>query len=217
MINVLIADDQTLVRQGLRSLLELSDHLQVVAEAADGDETLRILKEQMVDVLLLDLQMPKLDGIQVLQAMRAHNLMIPVIVLTTFDDDERLIACSRLGARGYLLKDVSLDQLVTAIDEVAAGRTLVQPVVTQRILKGLAGSQEIDNDCVTGSIESLTSRELTVLRFLAGGYSNREIAYAMSLSEGTIKNHVSSILSKLQVRDRTRAVLKAVDMGLLGE
>lgn len=212
MIKVLIADDQTIVRQGIRSLLGFSDAVEVVAEAGDGDEVLQALANHEVDVLLLDLQMPRLSGIQVLERMREQCIETAVIVLTTFDDDEKLLTCARLGARGYLLKDVSLEQLNSAIKQVVAGELLIQPLVTQRVIQGLqkqgSGFAQLDPP------EALTQRELDVLRYMAGGYSNREIASAIHLTEGTVKNHVSSILSKLGVRDRTRAVLKAIEMGM---
>lgn len=214
MIKVLIADDQTLVRQGFRSLLGFSDAVEVVTEAGDGEQVLHALGEHEVDVLLLDLQMPKLTGLQVLERIHQQGLGVSVIVLTTFDDDAKLLECARLGARGYLLKDVSLEQLTSAITRVAAGELLIEPLVTQRVIHGLQRqSQDFEH---VGNPEALTQRELVVLRYMAGGYSNREIASAIHLTEGTVKNHVSSILSKFGVRDRTRAVLKAVDMGLIG-
>lgn len=212
MIRVLLVDDQTLVRQGIRSLLELSDSVEVIAEAGNGEDALQELQSQSPDVMLLDIQMPKLDGIGVLRKMAELGIAVPVIVLTTFDDQQRLLECSRLGARGYLLKDVSLSQLVDAVATVHRGDTLIQPTLTVNIAEALQG-QDDDSD---GLRESMTKRELEVLRYLAGGYSNREIAEAVHLSEGTVKNHVSNILSKLDVRDRTRAVLKAIDLGLIG-
>ncbi|GGD02285.1 response regulator [Halopseudomonas salina] len=214
MIKVLIADDQTLVRQGFRSLLGFSDAVEVVAEAGDGEQVLHALGEHAVDVLLLDLQMPRLTGLQVLERIHQQRLGVSVIVLTTFDDDAKLLECARLGARGYLLKDVSLEQLSSAIIRVAAGELLIEPLVTRRVIHGLQ-RQAQDFEHVVNP-EALTQRELDVLRYMAGGYSNREIASAIHLTEGTVKNHVSSILSKFGVRDRTRAVLKAMEMGLIG-
>ncbi len=211
MIRVAVVDDQKLVRQGIASLLDLSDRVTVVGEAADGMEAQQLLAEVKPDVILLDLQMPRLDGIGLLRQLQAAGDATPVIVLTTFDDPERLIECSRLGARGYLLKDVSLEQLVDAIESVHAGGTLIQPTVTAGILERLRRSDAPEDP----GVETLTARETEILRCLAGGFSNREIASAVSLSEGTVKNHVSSILGKLGVRDRTRAVLKAIDSGLI--
>lgn len=164
--------------------------------------------------MLLDLQMPKLTGTQVLERLAELSLDVAVIVLTTFDDDAQLLSCARLGARGYLLKDVSLEQLTSAITQVAAGELLIQPLVTQRVIHGLQ-KQSLNFD-YSEQPDALTPRELEVLRYMSGGYSNREIAGAVHLTEGTVKNHVSSILAKFGVRDRTRAVIKAIDMGLIG-
>ncbi len=214
MIEVLLVDDQKLVREGIRSLLELSKEISVIAEAANGEEALAVLEEASPDAILLDLQMPIIDGIGVLEQMQERQLQTPVIVLTTFDDQERLIQCSRLGARGYLLKDVSLEQLVRAIKTVVAGDTLIQPTVTFNIVEQLKQGDKAELDGLTS--EQLTTRETEILRYMAGGFANREIAEAMSLSEGTVKNHVSAVLAKLQVRDRTRAVLKAIELGLIG-
>lgn len=213
MINVLLVDDQTLVRQGIRSLLELSESIRVVAELGDGTNVLATLKQQTIDVVLLDLQMPKVDGLQVLGELNQQEIDTPVIVLTTFDDDERLLKCAQLGARGYMLKDVDFEQLVSAIIKVSAGELLIQTTVTQRLLQGLKKQSLTFKS--TAEPEPLTPRELDVLKYMAGGYSNKEISGAVHLSEGTVKNHVSSILSKFGVRDRTRAVMKALDLGLL--
>jgi DNA-binding NarL/FixJ family response regulator len=212
---VAIVDDQTLVRRGISSLLALSAEVEVVAEAGDGDEALAVLDAHDVDVLLLDLRMPRRDGLATLEAMRERGDEVPVLVLTTFDDDELALRALRAGARGYLLKDVTLDQLVGAIHTVAAGGTLLQPALTDRLLRAVA---ERPAD-VTGIPEPvpLTGRELETLRLVAAGYSNREIAAALHLATGTVKNHVSSVLLKLGVRDRTRAVLRALDLGLLDQ
>ncbi len=214
MIRVLLVDDQTIVREGIANLLALTDNIVVVAQASDGTQVIPALQTHTVDVILLDIQMPKQNGLEVLSALQGKGIGVPVIVLTTFDDDRQLFEATRLGAKGYLLKDVSLSQLVEGVEKVAAGETLVQPAITERILAGLKHTPEGDNSIEP--LQTLTQREIQVLRFMAGGYSNKEIATAMSLSTGTIKNYVSTILSKLGVRDRTRAVLKAVDMGLLG-
>jgi DNA-binding NarL/FixJ family response regulator len=212
-IRVAVVDDQTLVRQGIRSLLALSDEIDVVADATDGDEALAVLEAHDVDVLLLDLRMPRRDGIATLDALQARGKHVPVIVLTTFDDDELALNALRAGARGYLLKDVTLDQLVGAIRRVAAGGTLLQPALTDRLLRAVSGR----GTDVTGipRPDRLTDRELDTLRLVAAGYSNREIASALHLAPGTVKNHVSNVLLKLGVRDRTRAVLRALDLGLL--
>ncbi len=211
MIRVMLVDDQNLVRKGVRSLLELSTDIEVVAEAADGAEAIRMLPEINPDVMLLDMRMPGMSGIEMLQALAKNFAVPPTIILTTFDDDELVLAGIKAGARGYLLKDVSLEDLVGAVKTVAEGGTMVKPAVTQRLLKGLANLQtdfsSLDRP------DPLTERETEILRLMAGGYSNKEIANSLGVAEGTIKNHVSNILSKMGVRDRTRAVLKAFEMG----
>jgi DNA-binding NarL/FixJ family response regulator len=157
--------------------------------------------------------MPKRSGIEVLNQLKATGHLPPAILLTTFDDDEALLAGIKAGARGYLLKDVSLEQLTDTIKTVAGGGSVIRPAVTERVLRGLE-HVHLDFEALTPP-DPLTKRELEVLRLMAGGYSNREIAEALGTSEGTIKNHASSILSKLGVRDRTRAVLKGLGLGYL--
>ena len=213
-VRVVVIDDQTLVRQGIVGLLRLSGEVEVIGQASDGAEGLEVVAALRPDVVLLDLRMPILDGLGVLQALAAAGDRTPVLVLTTFPDDEALIAAMRAGARGYLLKDVSLDQLVEAITALAGGGTIIQPSVTEALVRQLAGTSA-DVDPVGLAPEPLTARETEVLRLLSGGYSNREIAAAMFLAEGTIKNHVSAVLLKLGVRDRTRAVLRGLELGLI--
>jgi len=213
MISVCLVDDQTLVRQGIRSLLELSDEIRVVAEAADGAQAVEIVPQAKPDVVLLDMRMPGMSGLDVLNALAAKNQLPATIILTTFDDDQLVLAGLKAGARGYLLKDVSLDQLVDAVKTVAGGGSLVAPVVTQRLLSGL---ERMQNDFTSlDRPDPLTERETEILRLMAGGYSNKEIANSLGVAEGTVKNHVSNILSKLGVRDRTRAVLKAFELGIV--
>lgn len=212
-IRVMLADDQTLVRQGICSLLELSQKIEVVGQVSDGSEVVEGIRECRPDVLLLDIRMPKMNGIEALRALRAADLMVPCIILTTFDDHQLVLEGLQAGARGYLLKDVSLESLVNAIEAVHGGNMLVQPAVTERILRGLTTMAQESAD--TGAVEALSRKELEVLRMLAGGYSNKEISIAIFKSEGTVKNQVSSILAKLGVRDRTQAVLRAINLGLL--
>jgi len=212
-VSVCLVDDQTLVRQGIRSLLELSDDIRIVGEAADGTQAMDIIPQAKPDVVLLDMRMPGMSGLDVLNALAAKGDMPPTIILTTFDDDQLVLAGLKAGARGYLLKDVSLEQLVDAVKEVASGGSLVQPVVTQRLLTGL---ERMQNDFTSlDRPDPLTDRETEILRLMAGGYSNKEIANSLGVAEGTVKNHVSNILSKLGVRDRTRAVLKAFEIGIV--
>ncbi|MEO6689041.1 MAG: response regulator transcription factor [Dokdonella sp.] len=213
MIEVCLVDDQTLVRQGIRSLLELSDSIRVIGEAGDGIQAMETIPRIRPDVVLLDMRMPGMSGLDVLNALAAKNELPPTIILTTFDDDQLVLAGLKAGARGYLLKDVSLDQLVDAVKTVAAGGSLVAPVVTQRLLSGL---ERMHNEFTSlDRPDPLTERETEILRLMAGGYSNKEIANSLGVAEGTVKNHVSNILSKLGVRDRTRAVLKAFELGIV--
>ncbi|HEY3160516.1 MAG TPA: response regulator transcription factor [Vicinamibacterales bacterium] len=213
MIRVVLVDDQTLVRRGVRALLELAGDITIVGEAEDGVVGAAIIRRERPDVVLLDVRMPKAGGLDLLRELRASGELPPTILLTTFDDDEALLEGVKAGARGYLLKDVSLEQLTGAIRTVAAGETLIRPAVTERVLRGLEHVRR-DFDALDPP-DPLTRRETEILRLMAGGYSNREIAEALGTAEGTIKNHASSILSKLGVRDRTRAVLKALERGYI--
>ena len=213
MIRIVLVDDQTLVRSGIRSLLELAGDVTIVAEASDGEEGLAVIRRERPDVVLLDIRMPKKSGLDLLREMHAAGDLPPTILLTTFDDDEALLDGVKAGARGYLLKDVSLEQLSEAIRAVAAGGTLIRPVVTERVMRGLEHVRR-DFDALSPP-DPLTKREVEVLRLMAGGYSNREIADALGTAEGTVKNHASNVLSKLGVRDRTRAVLKALELGYI--
>jgi DNA-binding NarL/FixJ family response regulator len=213
MIRVLIVDDQTLVRQGVRSLLSLAEGIEVVGEAGDGRHAVEMIPQIKPDVVLMDMRMPVMSGLEALQALARTNSLPPTIILTTFDDDQLVLAGLKAGAKGYLLKDVSLEQLVSAIQAVADGGSLMQPAVTQRLLSGL---EHMRNDFVSlDRPDPLTERETEILRLMAGGFSNKEIANSLGVAEGTIKNHVSNILSKLGVRDRTRAVLKAFELQLV--
>jgi DNA-binding NarL/FixJ family response regulator len=206
-IRVFLVDDQTLVRKGVRSLLSLLPDIEVVGEAADGTEALSLIPLASPDVVLLDIRMPGLDGLSVLRQL-APRPGTHFIVLTTFDDADALFEGCRAGARGFLLKDVSLEQLATAIRAVAEGRTFLQPSITATLLDNLRMRQsttyEDDLD------EPLSEREGDVVRLMAGGFSNREIGEMLGLSTGTVKNHVSRLLLKLDARDRTSAVLKAI-------
>lgn len=213
MIRVCLVDDQTLVREGVRNLLDLSEEIEVVGEAADGAAACELIPELKPDVVLLDMRMPGMSGLDVLVALGEADALPPTIILTTFDDDQLVLAGLKVGAKGYLLKDVTLEQLVDAVKTVAGGGSLVQPAVTARLLKGLEGMKtefsSLDRP------DPLTERETEILRLMAGGYSNKEIANSLGVAEGTVKNHVSNILSKLGVRDRTRAVLKAFELGIV--
>jgi DNA-binding NarL/FixJ family response regulator len=213
LIRVFVADDEMLIRQGLKRLVEMDTEFAVVGEAADGDEAIRAIPEIEVDVLLLDIRMPKKTGLDVLAGLGGSGRLPPTLVLTTFDDAELLFAAVRGGARGFLKKDVSLEELLSGIRALARGDTWFQPALTASLRQSLRHRpvpfESVDPD------EPLTDRERDVLRLMAGGCSNREIANALETAEGTVKNQVSSILGKLGVRDRTRAVLKAIASGLV--
>lgn len=216
MIRVLLVEDQLLVRRGIKSLLELAGDMVVVADVGTADEGVAAVREHRPDVVLLDVRMPGKTGIELVRELRASDELPPTILLTTFDDDEALMEGVKAGARGFLLKDISLDLLTTAIRSVASGENLIRPAITQHILRELERIHpETEASESYDTPERLTKRELDVLRLIAGGYSNREISEALGTAEGTVKNHASSILVKLGVRDRTRAVLKALELGVL--
>jgi len=210
----MLVDDQTLVREGIKSLLSLADKVSVVAEAENGQVAIeRYQNHTDIDVVLMDIRMPVKNGIEALISLQTLDTPPPVIMLTTFDDHESVIQAIKAGAKGYLLKDVSLDTLIRSIETVHAGETLIQPAITERLIEGLQGkSARFD---ASDMPESLSKRETEILRLMAAGCSNREIADSLFKSEGTIKNQVSSILSKLGVRDRTRAVLKSIELGMI--
>lgn len=213
MIRVLLVEDQTLVSEGLEMLLNVTEDIRVIARARNGAEALERMETDSPDVVLMDVRMPKVSGIEALRMSKAKALHIPTILLTTFDDDAALLEGIRLGAKGFLLKDVSLEKLTDAIRLVAAGQSMISPAVTQTLLEGFRQAPLPPDDGAEN--ETLTRREVEIIRLLTGGYSNREIANALHVSEGTVKNHVSNILSKLHVRDRSRAVLKAIEKGLV--
>lgn len=216
MISVLLVDDQTLVRSGIRGLLELSVDIRVVAEAVDAASAMQALQQRAYDIMLLDNRMPGETGVELLERMRTQCIAVPAIILTTFDDDESLLRSLRAGAKGYLLKDISFERLCEAIRQVATGGTMFRPALSERVERSLA-NERVDHTETRPleGLEHLTPREIEILALMAGGLSNREIADSLGTSEGTIKNHVSSVLAKLGVRDRVRAVLKAIDRGYL--
>jgi len=216
-IRILLVDDQTLVREGVRTLLHLKPGIEVVAEASDGREALNYLDKTEVDVLLLDIRMPNMTGVEVLRKMKEQGSQLAVLVLTTFDDHDLVLECIKLGAQGYLRKDVSFDDLTHAIHQLAEGKSWIKPAISPRINQ-LASDHlnEHAKEVWRETQESaLTEAELQILRLVAAGYSNREIADAIYRSEGTVRNQVSSILTKLDARDRTRAVLKALDNAII--
>jgi DNA-binding NarL/FixJ family response regulator len=215
-IRIVLADDHTLVREGIRALLALVPDVSLVGEAKDGTEAVRVVVDARPDVLLLDMRMPGGDGLWVVRELRRRELLPPTLILTTFDDDAAALEVVRAGARGVLLKDVTLDQLVDALRTLAAGGTTIRPLMTARAETELATRGGRIPAPPDGELADLTEREREVLGFLASGFSNREIARALFVAEGTVKNHVSNILTKMGVRDRTQAVIKAAERGLLG-
>lgn len=209
-ISVGLVEDQQLVRQGIASLLAISDNIRVLWQAEDGQDALKKLASNPVDVLLSDIRMPNLDGIAMLKQIRQSANSLPIIMLTTFDDSELFLNSLQAGANGFLLKDVSLDKLLCAIETVAKGGYLIEPSV----LKQMSEPKPTPNIVVTRN-ELLSEREREILSFMAGGFSNKEIANVVFLAEGTVKNHVSNILTKLDCRDRTQAVLKGLQLALI--
>ena len=214
-IRVLIADDQALVRSGFRMILEARDDLEVVGEAENGARAIELARELEPDVVLMDVRMPVLDGVEATRRLLEAGSKARVIILTTFDLDEYVFEALRAGASGFLLKDVEPAQLVEAIRVVASGEALLAPSVTRRLLDRFAASLEASERTPPPELDSLTPRELEILRLLAGGLSNGEIARKLELSETTVKTHVSSGLRKLHLRDRVQAVVLAYEAGLV--
>jgi DNA-binding NarL/FixJ family response regulator len=208
-LRLALADDQALVRSGLAALLDGFSQLQVVVQAGDGGALLAAIESEPVDVILSDIRMPGLDGFGLLEALRGAGNPTPVILLTTFDEPDLTLRAAECGARGFLLKDASPEDLLDAVTRVAAGDTLLAPVSTDPVRARYAYRDTSE------PTDTFSEREVAILRLLAGGYSNKEIARAVFLSEGTVKNYVSDILDKLGTRDRTRAVLKAITLQII--
>jgi NarL family two-component system response regulator LiaR len=210
---VLIVDDHGIVRQGLRTYLELLDDIEVIGEAGNGLEALAQVRQHQPDVVLMDLVMPEMDGIEATRQVCAISPSTKVIVLTSFADDEKVFPAIKAGAAGYLLKDVSPADLVNAIRAVQAGETHLHPDITKKLVKQLA-SPKPDREPV---LDDLTPREMEVLRLIAQGMNNRQIALTLSISEKTVKTHVSHILGKLHLADRTQAAIYAHRHGVVAE
>ena len=221
MIKVLLVDDQTLIRQGIRLLLEIEPDIQVVGQAANGREALQQVEASHPDVVLMDVRMPEMNGVEATRALSARFPEVKVIILTTFEDDETVFEGLKAGARGYLLKDISSEEMAQAVRRVAAGEALIEPRLTRKVLaefSRLATASDQNAPSKTapdGLVVALTEREREVLNALAHGLSNREIAGQLVITEGTVKNHVSSLIDKLGVRDRTQAILKGQELGLI--
>ncbi|HNB53261.1 MAG TPA: response regulator transcription factor [Anaerolineales bacterium] len=225
-ITLLLVDDQRLMRDGLRTLLELEDDFHVVGEAENGQEALAAFEKLAPDVVLMDIRMPVMNGVEAIGHLRGRWPEAKVIILTTFDDDAYVFDGLRAGAMGYLLKDVSGDELAEAIRTVAKGGALIDPSVTRKVVaefarltnpaRGTPSAQPAPPTRSTGPLpEPLSDREQEILRLLAEGLTNREIAQKLYLAEGTVKNYISSILLKIDARDRTQAALRARELGLI--
>lgn len=203
MLDIGLVDDQELVRQGIAGLLAISGKARVVWEARNGEEALAFIAQQPVNAVLADIRMPVMDGISLVKKLRSNNNRTPVLMLTTFDDAELFSQSLKAGANGFLLKDISLEKLISSLETIADGSTF------------LAEADMLQDYQQRKSAIELSDREQQILRLLAGGFSNKEIARAIFLAEGTVRNHVSNILAKLDCRDRTQAVLKAINDGFI--
>ena len=216
MIKILVADDQALIRSGFRMILDAEDDFEVVGEAGDGEEAVRAAKELSPDVVLMDVRMPNLDGVEATRRV-VSSTDSRVLILTTFDLDEYLFAGVRAGASGFLLKDAPPDDLVDAVRCVARGDALIEPRMTKRLLDEFARRPDRPGAGQPRVLEDLTAREVEVFKEIAKGRSNSEIADALYISETTVKTHVAHILTKLDLRDRIQAVVLAYESGLLPE
>jgi DNA-binding NarL/FixJ family response regulator len=214
-IRVLLADDQALVRSGFRMILDAREGIEVVGEAEDGAQAVELARTLRPDVVLMDVRMPNVDGVEATRRIVSGGTDARIVILTTFDLDEYVYAAIRAGASGFLLKDVRPSELVDAIHVVAAGDALLAPSVTRRLLDRFAAALPGDDEPALPSLESLTERELEVLKLLARGLSNTELAQQLFLSETTVKTHVSSVFRKLRLRDRAQAVVLAYELGLV--
>jgi len=214
-IRILLVDDQRLMREGLRTLLELEPDLEIAGEAANGEAAIQTYAELAPDVVLMDVRMPGMDGVEATWRLRERWPGARIVILTTFDDDEYVFEGLRAGALGYLLKDVSGHELAEAVRTVVAGGALIQPSVARKVVAEFARMAPPSRDGGTGLAEPLSGREVEVLGLLARGLTNRQIAARLSLAEGTVKNYVSGILAKLGARDRTQAAIRARELGLI--
>ena len=215
MIRLLLVDDQRLMRDGLRILLELESDFEVIGEAEDGAQALESYQQLSPDVVLMDIRMPVMDGVEATRRLRESDPNSKVIILTTFDDNEYIFEGLRAGALGYLLKDVSGDELADAIHKVAAGGSMIEPSVARKVIAEFARLAPATPEAVEDLIEPLSEREIEILKLVSQGLTNKEIAAKLYLAEGTVKNYVTSILQKIGARDRTQAAIRARELGLL--
>jgi DNA-binding NarL/FixJ family response regulator len=215
-IRVLIADDHPVVREGFSAIVDVEDDIEVVGQAADGMEAVRLARELHPDVILMDLVMPNMDGVAAIEQIRTQLPQTHVLILTTYADDEHIMAGIRAGARGYLLKDALPDELIQAIRVVAGGGSLLQPTVAARVLDKLSAlMSDAEEPVRPPSPPLLTDREQQILSLLAGGARNRDIAEALFISDRTVKVHVANLMDKLEAKTRTEAVARAIQLGLL--
>ena len=215
MIRLLLVDDQRLMRDGLRILLELEADFEVVGEVENGAQALEAYSDLSPDVILMDIRMPVMDGVEATRRLRETDSNAKVIILTTFDDNEYVFEGLRAGALGYLLKDVSGDELADAIRKVAAGGSMIEPSVARKVVAEFARLAPATPEATADLIEPLSEREIEILKLVAQGLTNKEIAKKLFLAEGTVKNYVTSILGKIDARDRTQAAIRARELGLL--
>jgi DNA-binding NarL/FixJ family response regulator len=215
MIQLLLVDDQRLMRDGLRILLELEADFEVVGEVENGVQALEAYQKLSPDVILMDIRMPVMDGVEATRRLREIDPNSKVIILTTFDDNEYVFEGLRAGALGYLLKDVSGDELADAIRKVAAGGSMIEPSVARKVVAEFARLAPATPEATADLIEPLSEREIEILKLVAQGLTNKEIAKKLFLAEGTVKNYVTSILGKIDARDRTQAAIRARELGLL--
>lgn len=215
-MRLVIADDQRLFRQNLKTVIELRiPEAQVVGMAGNGEEALAVVRATQPDLVLLDMRMPVMDGVECIRQLRAEGNNVRVLVLTTFDDDEYVFEALRFGAVGYLLKDIESEELTDAIQRIQGGGTSISPQVTAKLVAEVTRRRAADSAVSEDALSGLTPRELEVLRHLAMGEDNREIARSLQLAEGTVKNHISNIYEKLELKDRAQAIRFAILRGLV--
>jgi DNA-binding NarL/FixJ family response regulator len=209
MIRILLADDHSVVRAGIRQILEQNHDLKVIAEAADGREACQLLEQYTPDVAVLDIQMPQMSGIEVTRWIRSQHLSVGVLVLTTYDDEPYVQAVLQAGANGYILKTAEPDEIVQAVRDVFHGKSVLDATLTQKLISRLAGNEE------KALVDPLTDRELQVLTLTGKGFTNKAIGVQLGISDRTVQNHLATIFQKLNAESRTEAVMLAVSLGLI--
>ena len=211
--DVLIVDDHLVVREGLKLILETNNKFQVIGEADNGKKALEILKKVKPDVILMDLNMPVLNGLDTIKMLNEQKVNIPIIILTTYNEDEWMIKGLELGAKGYLLKDTSRENLFRSIETAVRGETLLQPEILERIVKAKTETIAKENQGPSSALSNLTEKELFILKAVAKGYRNKDIAFDIGISERTVKAHLTNIFNKMGVNSRTEAVAVALERG----